>query len=165
MPSEYFWMLILVVALVFPIVGTHRDQPSDATPVLLGWRDARRQTLIHSCGPAIISKLASFKDISITELELMLVADATSTGITLLEFERLASAFDWQGTWYRGRLNDLSNSWWPSTLFMEYEAGHFVLLHYQFEGFALIEDPAKGFVIMPTQDLEENWTGYFYDHR
>lgn len=158
-------MLILIVAGVFPIVGTHRHQPSDSTPVLLGWRDARRQTLINSCGPAIISKLASFKGISITELELMLVADASSTGITLLEFDRLASAVDWQGTWYRGRLNDLSTSWWPSTLFMQYEAGHFVLLHYQFAGFALIEDPAKGLVIMPTQILEESWTGYYYDHK
>lgn len=154
-----------LVVFVTIIAWRFMDTASTAVDYRLGIRDSHQQTTSYSCGPALIASVAARFGVTTTEYALLNSADYTVHGITLAEYDRLARSIGWNGVWYESNVLDelvwLSDTQ-PLSLHLDFDGGHYVLLHALSHNHALVEDPAVGFSVIHQTTLSQQWTGLFY---
>lgn len=152
--------LLLALMLLPTAAGVFRSFPLERNVLGLGWQGVVRQTNPNYCGPAVIATLLLRSGQLTSDLEVAARARMEPGGVSLAEFDRLATEFGFPGQWFgsseRHRPELLPH---PSVVHLSGSGGHFAIFEGSIDGFVQLADPARGRVLLPQAQFEREWSG------
>jgi ABC-type bacteriocin/lantibiotic exporter with double-glycine peptidase domain len=136
--------------------------------VFLDWNYLYRQRFFNDCGPAVIQTLLSRQSKYVFQEEIATYisdeAIKNNKGITLADFDKLATQYGLPGSWVH--VNDLSRLNEVPTPFVahltKWDIGHFVIVDSVGYGYVLVADPSKGNTIYSTEEFFKLWSDRIY---